>query len=174
MRIIKLAGRIAAKSSTSLLFHLRMQPRLMSLLQQVLLILICVIFSNAASSDLLVVTRTDTAISSLSVEQLSGLWLGKFSRVEDTSLEVIDINEKSPLRAILYEKVLGLSDRQLKSYWAIAVFRGNGFPPRMVATETDVKQWVLERPNRIGYLSTEDNDPLLKVLYRLKEEGRDE
>jgi hypothetical protein len=174
MCIIKLAGRISAKCFNSLLSYLRIDRKLMSFLSQVSLILICVIFSNGAKADLLVVTRTDTAISSLTVEQLSGLWLGKFSRVENTSLDVIDIDEQSPLRATLYGKVLGMSDRQLKSYWAIVVFRGNGFPPRMVATETQVKQWVLERPNRIGYLSSDDIGPQLKVLYRLNEEDKDE
>ena len=40
----------------------------------------------------------------------------------------------------------------------------------MVDNEAEVEKWVLERPDRIGYLSKPGNSSQLKVLFRLEEE----
>ena len=108
MHIIKRIDKISSKSLCFPLLFARMLRNLAPQGGQVLIIVCCVIYPNIAGADLLVVTRKDTVISSLDVDQLSGLWLGKFSRIGNASLEVIDINEESPLRVTFYQGVLGI------------------------------------------------------------------
>jgi len=53
-----------------------------------------------------------------------------------------------------YLGFIGYSNRKIKSHWARRVFRGEGFPPRMLANEQAVLEWVSEASNRLGYIDS--------------------
>ena len=120
-------------------------------------------------ADLLVVTREDTGISILSRQEISDLWLKKSQIVGQINLTVIDIKEKNPERSKFYHRVVGMTDNQLKAYWAIEVFRGNGFPPASLEDSEAVKAWVAEEKNRLGYLSDTEVSPPLKIIFQMED-----
>ncbi len=120
-------------------------------------------------ADLLVVTREDTEISILSRQEVSDLWLKKSQRINQINLTVIDIKEINPERSKFYLHVVGMTDKQLKAYWAIEVFRGNGFPPISLDDGEAVKAWVAGEKNRLGYLSGTEVSPPLKIIFQTED-----
>ena len=132
----------------------------------------CVFLSITAFgslADLLVVTREDTEISILSRQEVSDLWLKKSQRINQINLTVIDIKEKNPDRSKFYHDVLGMTNNQLKAYWAIEVFRGNGFPPDSVDNREAVKIWVAGKKGRLGYMTGTEVGPTLKIIFRMED-----
>ena len=122
--------------------------------------------AQVSSADLLIITREDTQISSVTPTEISDLWLKKSDRINSVRLTMMDIKEKTPERDAFYLDVVGMTDRQLKAYWAIQVFRGNGFPPEHLADKEAILEWLSSDKDRIGYILGDSVAPPLKIVYR--------
>jgi len=110
------------------------------------------------------ITRPDSGIVAISPGQVQRLWLGERTSLGGIPVAIIDLNEAHPLRLQFYLEFIGYSNRQIKSHWARRVFRGEGFPPRMLASEQAVLEWVSEASNRLGYI---DSANLSEVVKRI-------
>ena len=130
-----------------------------------LLLLCMVLMGQFAFSDLLVITRSDTAVDDVTTIELVELWLGQAKTIRGVRLEAMDLDEQEPLRSRFYQEVIGMTDRQLKAYWAKRVFMGKGFPPRMLQ-RSSIENWVGAAADRIGYIDGEVIDATLKIVHR--------
>jgi len=63
-------------------------------------------------------------------------------------------------------KVLKRTELQVRSYWAIRVFTGKGIPPKMLASEKEIKKLITENPDYIGYIDANLVDDSVKVVLR--------
>jgi len=125
----------------------------------------CLWYPSAAVSELVVITTLETPLESVSAADLRKRWMGETNLIRQVRVEVVDLNEENTFRFDFYGKFLGISNRQLKAHWAKQVFRGNGFPPRMLETDEMVMDWIAESPNRLGYIDSQNLDSGFKVLF---------
>lgn len=123
------------------------------------------LFASAASAEVVAVVSSKSSVTSLTVNQLTDIYLGRSGRFPDGTPAIpCDLAEDSPLREEFYTKLIGKSPAQIKAYWAKLIFTGRGQPPREVATSADAKQLVVEKPNVICYIDRSQVDRSVTVL----------
>ena len=111
------------------------------------------LFASAAAAEVVAVVSSKSAVTSLTVNQLADIYLGRSGRFPDGTPAIpCDLAEDSPLREEFYTKLIGKSPAQIKAHWAKLIFTGRGQPPRAVATSEDAKRLVVETPNVICYI----------------------
>jgi len=133
-----------------------------------LIILFCVCINvSVSAADMLVVTRQDSDISSVTVTELSQLWLKQIHQLAGVKAEVADLFEKHPLREKYYASVVGKSANKLSAYWSIRVFRGEGFPPPSFQSIEDLIIWIAAKKNRLGYIESRYLNEQLKTVYNV-------
>lgn len=131
-----------------------------------LMILASLLLSLSISSkaDPVLITHPDTNIDAINQKDLQNLWLGYRKTINGTQLDIIDLDEEHQTRFQFYLEFIGYTDNQLKAHWAKRVFRGEGFPPKMVASEEEVIKWVSGKSNRLGYIEDSNEDDRIKYI----------
>lgn len=123
--------------------------------------------ANASFADesLVVITRRDTAVKTISADQATQIFLKHVQTWPDgKAIYPVDIAEGSPLRTEFYSKVTGRSPAQLRAYWARQAFTGMGFPPRQVATAEEASKIVHNTSGAIGYVGRNESDGTVKIV----------
>jgi len=123
--------------------------------------------AEPVTTKIVVVTHPQTKLEQISQEQIRKRWLSMTTRIDRQRVDIIDFDENSPLRTQFYSQIIGVSDNQLKAYWAKKVFRGEGLPPEMKSSSAEILQWVNKQPNRIGYLYKKDINNGVKILFEM-------
>ena len=126
--------------------------------------------SSLANAGVAVIVNPAVATSSLTVEQVSQLFMGRMKALPDgTVVAPVDLAEGMPVRLQFIERVLGKNEQQLRSYWSRMIFTGKGQPPRSVGSAADVVKMVSSSPGFIGYVDTKDVVAgKVKVLYSIE------
>lgn len=121
--------------------------------------------SPTANADIVIVTHPDTKIDSVTTEQIRARWLSETNLIGDLRITVADIHERNPIRGRFYQRMINMSDRQLKAYWAKKVFMGEGFPPDSYDNSEAILEWVSSERNRVAYIDSKKLNKTVKVLY---------
>jgi hypothetical protein len=119
----------------------------------------------AAAGKILVVTHRDSAISTLSLEQASHLFLGRVKLLP--SGEHVKIVEVEPLRAPFYRRLVSRDIAEINAYWARLQFSGRTQVPLRVPSSAEALAWLVSDRNAIAFVEGEFDDPRTKVVLRL-------
>lgn len=120
---------------------------------------------GAAAADVVAVVSAKNAVTALSKNQVMDIFLGKTSRFPDGSPAVpIDQVEGAAARDAFYAGFAGKSPAQLKAHWSKIIFTGRGQPPREVANSVEVKKFIVDNPNAIGYIEQDMVDGSVRAL----------
>jgi len=119
--------------------------------------------SAHASAETVVVVGMKNPTSTMSVEQVSQVFLGK-----STSHTPIDQDESNSVRADFYKKATGKDASQVKAIWSKLVFTGKGTMPKEVASSADVKKAVNADPSAIGYIEKAALDGSVKAVLTIQ------
>jgi methyl-accepting chemotaxis protein len=84
---------------------------------------------------------------------------------DGTPTAAIDLPEDNPTRAAFCTEVVGKSVANLKALWAQMVFSGKALPPKMVASDDDVKKAVSGVKGGVGYIKASAVDDSVKVAF---------
>ena len=106
-----------------------------------------------AGEDYKVVANSANPTSSVSRDQLSGLFLKKAPWPNGQSVQPIDLAEDSPVRRAFTSAVHGRPVSAVKAYWQQKVFSGRDVPPPEKASDAAVLAYVEANPGAIGYVS---------------------
>jgi ABC-type phosphate transport system substrate-binding protein len=121
--------------------------------------------SAGASPEVVVVVSAKNPVSTLSKHQVADIFLGKMVRFPDGSqVEPIDQVENSAARETFYLKFAGKTPAQIKAYWSKIIFTGRGQPPPEVSNAIEVKKFIAEHPDAIGYIELKLVDDSVKVV----------
>lgn len=105
----------------------------------------------------------------LDKEQVRELFLGNISTLPDgVAAILVDQPESSPLRNEFYLKVANKTAAQVAARWARMYFTGRGTPPHEGASSADIKRFLSETPNSVGYIDETDLDASVKAIYVLR------
>jgi len=103
--------------------------------------------------------------TTLTKSQLVDIFLDRTRQFPDgRPAEPVDQSEGSAARARFYLTFSGWSPAQIKAYWSKIIFTGRGQPPPDVRDSREVKAFIAEHPNAIGYIEAESVDSSVKVL----------
>jgi ABC-type phosphate transport system substrate-binding protein len=79
---------------------------------------------------------------------------------------LLDLPENSPTRVSFSNDILGKSVSGLKFTWAQMMFSGVAVPPKVVQSDEEVKKYVAENKNAIGYIKASSLDDSVKVVIK--------
>lgn len=130
-----------------------------------LLLSATLIFASAlAHSELAVIVSARHPVSSLRIDQVEQLFLGKFFTFPDGSqAQPLDL-PKGAERDRFYQHIAGRSSSQMKAYWSKIVFSGGGQPPHEVKSQQEAISQVSKNPGMIAYVDKTQLNSSVKVL----------
>ena len=140
-----------------------MTPRVIALFVILLAVLAA---SPARAGHLVVITHSDSAIQTLSREQVSRIFLGRLKLLPTG--ERVTVVEVESLRERFYQKLLSRNLAEVNAYWARLQFSGRTQPPLRMASDEEALAAVLAGRNVVGYVDADVLDPRAKVLFRLE------
>ncbi len=125
--------------------------------------ILCV-FSSLATAEVAVIinpTNGDT----ITKDDIQKIYLAKTKTFPGgKTANAIDQTEGSKLRVDFLQKVIDKDEAQMKSYWSRLIFTGKAIPPKVVASDTEVKDIVKKDPNAIGFIDVISVDDSVKVV----------
>lgn len=126
------------------------------------------LFLGLARAEIAVVGNPALGVDALSKKQVKMLFLGKANKLPDgSSVAVVDQDEGSAVREAFGQKILRKNVSQMKAYWSRMIFSGKATPPKTVADDAAVRDWVARTANGIGYLDASQVDDSVKILLKV-------
>ncbi len=120
--------------------------------------------ATAWAADIKVIANSSVGASSVSAEELKGVFLGTKSSLSDGShVEPVLLKSGAVHEAFLKDYV-GKSDAALETYYRSLVFTGKGSMPKSFASEAEVVAFVEKTKGAIGYVSAATATASAKVL----------
>lgn len=131
----------------------------------ILMLAICALFaSSATAADIKVIANSSVGASSISADELKGVFLATKSSLSDGShVEPVLLKSGAAHEAFLKEYV-GKSDSALETYYRSLVFTGKGSMPKAFATDAEVVAYVEKTKGAVGYVSAAATTGSAKVL----------
>jgi len=120
---------------------------------------------NGAVAGMVAVVSAKNPVTTLSKPDIVDIFLGKVHEFPDGRPAVaVDQVEGSRRRDEFYREFSGWSAAQVKAYWSKIIFTGRGQPPPEVADGSQVKKYIAEHPDAIGYIDDSLADDSVKVV----------
>lgn len=106
-----------------------------------------------ASADVVIVVNKANTQTTMSSSDLKRIFLGKKTAFSDGSSAVAVYQvTNSGVRATFDQNYLGKNSAQMNSFWSKKMFSGEGVPPKELASDLAVLEFVSNNPGAIGYL----------------------
>lgn len=119
-----------------------------------------------AAAKIVVVVSAKNPVTALNKNQIVDIFLGKTRQFPDGQPAVaVDQAEGTGARDQFYIEFSGQSPAQIKAYWSKLIFTGRGQPPPEVSNGHQVKRFIAEHPNGIGYIQNNLVDDNVKVVH---------
>jgi ABC-type phosphate transport system substrate-binding protein len=119
-----------------------------------------------AMADVVAVVSSKSAVTTLSKNQITDIFLGKVRRFPDgTAAVAIDQADGSAARDEFYMRLAGKTAAQLTAYWSKIIFTGRGQPPPAVSDDIEMKKLISANPAAIGYIDRSSVDDSVRVVF---------
>lgn len=123
------------------------------------------LLAQAASAQVAVIVNLKSPMATMTPEQVSAVFLGKSNTLPSGATAVpADLPDSSGAREQFYSKAAGKTGAQVKATWARLTFSGKATPPKELTTAADVKKFVANNPDAIGYIEKSAVDGTVKVV----------
>ena len=120
--------------------------------------------AGAWAADIKIIANSSVGASSVSAEELKGVFLSTKSSLSDGShVEPVLLKGGAVHEAFLKDYV-GKSDSALETYYRSLVFTGKGSMPKTLATDAEVVAYVEKTKGAIGYVAAATTTADVKVL----------
>ena len=140
--------------------------------RSVLALTLCcaVLFCYASQGDLVVVVNVDNPVNQLSKSQVIDLFMGKYVAFPGgAKASPVDIEGKKDLKRKFYQSLVGMSLARVNSFWSRIKFTGRASPPLKQPSEEAIIDYVAVEKYAIGYISRENLNNKLKVVFEFNE-----
>lgn len=120
--------------------------------------------ATAAAAEIAVIVNpanTDT----ISKDDIAKIYMAKTKTFPSgKNVTAFDQAEGSPTRVEFVEKVIEKDEAQLKSYWSRLIFTGKGVPPKVLESDTAIKDVVSKNADAIGFINSANADDSVKIV----------
>jgi hypothetical protein len=129
-----------------------------------LLAMLAISVAAATAADIKVIANSSVGATSVSSDELKGVFLATKSSLSDGShVEPVLLKSGASHEAFLKDYV-GKSDSALETYYRSLVFTGKGSMPKAFATDAEVVAYVEKTKGAIGYVAAGTSTGGAKVL----------
>ena len=142
----------------------------MTVIRIISILLLLLSSSGALAGEAVLVVHRDNPVSSLTLSEVRGIFLGKKVFWEDgNGIEVL-LQKTGETHHSFSQNTLGKSPRQLSMYWKRILFSGEGIPPREVAGDEEMLEMIAANIKAIGYVAGSVKDNRVKPVSIIREE----
>lgn len=121
--------------------------------------------AQAASAQVAVIVNPKSPMASMTPEQVAAVFLGKSNTLPSgVTAAPADLPESAAVREQFYSKAAGKTGAQVKATWARLTFSGKATLPKELTSANDVKKFVANNPDAIGYIEKSAVDSTVKVV----------
>ena len=108
---------------------------------------------TASAADLKVIANPSVGASSVSAEDLKGVFLATKSTLRDGSHVEPVLAKGGAIHEAFVKEYLGKTDAALQTYYRSLVFTGKASMPKTLGDESEVVAYVAKTKGAIGYVS---------------------
>ncbi len=128
--------------------------------------------SVARAADLKVIANPSVGASSISADELKGVFLGTKTSLSDGSRVEPVLEKGGPTHDAFVKEYLGKTDAALQTYYRSLVFTGKGSMPKTLGADSDVVADVARTKGAIGYVSTGASTDGVKTYDQIARQGK--
>jgi hypothetical protein len=129
--------------------------------------LVCVVlFVSHSYSQVAVIANKNMSMQISSTQQVSDIYTLDIKTAGSSKLVVFDVKNEELKGKLL--AAIGKTSADLKKIWMKAQLSGDGNAPEALSSEAEVVTKVASTTGGIGYVSSSNVTPDVKVLYTLK------
>jgi len=118
----------------------------------------------AQAGDVKVIANSSVSASSVSADDLKGVFLEEKSSLSDGSHVAPVLQKGGAAHEEFVKKYLGKTDDALQTYYRSLVFTGKGSMPKALGSDDEVVAYVAKTKGAIGYVSAGANSAGVKAL----------
>ena len=119
---------------------------------------------SAFAGDIKVIANASVGASSLSVDDLKGVFLATKTSLSDGSHVEPVLEKGGPAHEAFLKEYIGKTDSAFETYYRSLVFTGKASMPKTVGSDAEVVSFVLKTKGAIGYVSASAIAPGAKTL----------
>jgi hypothetical protein len=120
--------------------------------------------SSARAADLKVIANSSVAASSVSADELKGVFLATKTSLGDGSHVEPVLEKGGPTHEAFVKEYLGKTDAALQTYYRSLVFTGKGSMPKILGGDAEVVAYVAKTKGAIGYVGAGVSTSGVKTL----------
>lgn len=146
-----------------------MMSRLSITQLKVVVLMATLALADVALADIVVITHPQSAVTSLTREQVVDIYMGRSSTFPNGRPAIaFDMKSDQPIRTTFYQKLVGKSVAQINAYWARLLFTGSATPPMALKDSAMMLHMVQENRDAIGYIDSAEATGKLNVVFRFE------
>jgi ABC-type phosphate transport system substrate-binding protein len=127
-------------------------------------VILLVAACSASAADVKVIANPSVGASSVSVDELKGVFLITKTSLSDGSRVEPVVTKGGPAHEAFLKEYLGKTDAALQTYYRSMVFTGKGSMPKTLPSAAEVAAYVAKTKGAIGYVSAATAAPGVKTL----------
>ena len=127
-------------------------------------LVICAPAGAAASNDIKVIVNPSVAASTVSADELKGVFLETKTSLSDGSHVEPVLLKSGAVHDAFLKQYVGKTDEALNTYYRSLVFTGKGSMPKAFASDAEVVNFVEKTKGAIGYVGAGTNTGGAKTL----------
>ncbi|SPE32990.1 conserved exported hypothetical protein [Candidatus Sulfopaludibacter sp. SbA3] len=120
--------------------------------------------SSLAGADLKVIANSSVGASSVSVDDLKGVFLATKSSLSDGSHVEPVLEKGGATHEAFLKEYIGKTDTALQTYYRSLVFTGKASMPKQLASDAEVVAYVAKTKGAIAYVSAGASTEGVKTL----------
>lgn len=133
------------------------------------LLLTFIQYIPAARAELVIIVHPSNPIERITMPQIADIYLKKkFSFPQGRSVEPIDQEANNPIRSMFYATILGRTEAQIRAYWSKRIYAGKRYPPDTLSSDQQVREYIAEHRDAIGYIDDSSVDDSVRVVSVIK------
>lgn len=120
--------------------------------------------ASALAADIKIVANASVGASSVSADELKGVFLATKSSLSDGSHVEPVLLKSGAVHEAFLKQYVGKTDDALNTYYRSLVFTGKGSMPKAFASDAEVVSYVEKTKGAIGYVSASASAGTAKTL----------
>jgi hypothetical protein len=119
---------------------------------------------KARAADLKIIANPSVGASSVSVDELKGVFLATKSSLSDGSHVEPVLEKDGPAHEAFLKEFIGKTDSAFETYYRSLVFTGKASMPKTTASDADMVAYVAKTKGAVGYVSASAATAGVKTL----------
>jgi len=120
--------------------------------------------TSVSAGDYVLIVNKKNPLDKIPRNEARDIYLGKKAFWDSGARVRISTRSKGDVHDDFVRDLVHLSPQQFVTHWKRILFTGTGSVPTDLATDDDVKRWVADHPDGIGYIDRVQLDSSVKPL----------